>query len=218
MKNKKKMYSEFEAALVIEKLLRAVAHCHANGICHRDLKPENILIDKNGELKIIDFGLSKQRNRNLRKFRTRVGSPSYIAPEVLTTDEYGFECDIWSLGIILYVMLSGYLPFGGNNVEEVLTKVKRAYYDFNLPVFDKISWDCKDLISKMLSYYPNNRPSISKALQHKWLVTNLSKIYYEPLSNEVLLKIKEYKGDHPVFKKAALKLLVKMLDDSLPQI
>lgn len=70
----------------MEMLLRAIAHCHENGICHRDLKPENILIDVNDDVKIIDFGLSKQRNRNLRKFQTRVGTPNYVAPEILLSD------------------------------------------------------------------------------------------------------------------------------------
>ena len=117
----------------------------------------------------------------MRKFKTRVGSPSYIAPEVLTSDEYGFECDIWSLGVILYVMMSGYLPFGGKTVSDVLSKVKRAYYDYNLPAFDKISWNCKEFISKMLSYYPYNRPKASKALQHSFISGNLSKLLSEPL-------------------------------------
>ena len=173
MKMKNKMFSELEAALLIEKLLRALSHCHDKGICHRDLKPENIMIDNNGEVKIIDFGLSKQRNRNLRKFKTRVGSPCYIAPEVLLSDAYGFECDIWSIGVILYVMLSGYLPFGGLTVNEVLEKVQKGFYDYNLPVFDKISRDCKNLIQSMLKFYPQNRITAADALKDKWLTRQL---------------------------------------------
>lgn len=116
----KMVYSEKEAALIMEKLLRAVAHCHENGIAHRDLKLENILVDKSGEIKIIDFGLSKQRNRNLRQFRTKVGTPNYVAPEVIVSDKYGFECDVWSLGVILYILLSGFTPFGGKNTVDTL--------------------------------------------------------------------------------------------------
>ncbi|CDW82534.1 calcium-dependent protein [Stylonychia lemnae] len=211
--DRKKTFSEFDACLIIEKLLRAIAFCHENNICHRDLKPENILINQNLELKIIDFGLSKQRNRNLRVFKTRVGSPSYIAPEVLQTDQYGFECDIWSIGVILYVLVSGYMPFGAKSMTELLAKVKKGYYDFRAPTFDKVSSQCMDLISKMMSFYPKNRPIASKALQHEWFKINQAKISKTVIEKDVLLKLVEYRNI-PIVKRAALKVIIRTLDDA----
>lgn len=92
----------------MEKLFRAIGHCHANGIVHRDIKPENIMIGKDKEVKLIDFGLSKQSSSS--SLSTIAGTPYYMAPEVLE-GYYNNKCDIWSLGVLLYVLLSGYLPF-----------------------------------------------------------------------------------------------------------
>lgn len=104
----------------------------------------------------------------MRKFKTRVGTPNYVAPEVLDSEEYGFECDIWSLGVILYVMISGFTPFGGKDTEETISKVKRCIYDFNLPVFDRVSKNGLDIIRRMMFYYPENRPTAAQALEHDW--------------------------------------------------
>lgn len=94
----------------MEKLILAIIHCHANGVVHRDIKPENIMIGADGELKIIDFGLSKILHNNNNSLKSIVGTPFYMAPEVLEGN-YGNSCDIWSLGVLMYVLLCGYLPF-----------------------------------------------------------------------------------------------------------
>lgn len=94
----------------MEKLMRAVNHCHANGIVHRDIKPENIMIGKDKNLKLIDFGLARIHNSEKRNMRTVTGTPFFMAPEVLS-ESYDHKCDIWSLGVVMYVLLSGYLPF-----------------------------------------------------------------------------------------------------------
>lgn len=112
-------YTEEYAANLMKKLLRATAHMHTSRICHRDLKAENILfVDKseNSELKIIDLGLANKIRPN--DFKSTVGTPYYVAPEVLR-GSYGKECDIWSLGVIMYVMLCGYPPFEGEGRTEV---------------------------------------------------------------------------------------------------
>ena len=94
----------------MEKLVRAINHCHAQGIVHRDIKPENIMIGKDDEIKLIDFGLSHRVKYKTSSMQTIVGTPYYMAPEVLD-GKYNFKCDVWSLGVLMYVLLSGYLPF-----------------------------------------------------------------------------------------------------------
>ncbi len=94
----------------MERLLRAINHCHANGVVHRDIKPENIMIGADDQLKIIDFGLSKRSRDKNSLLSTIAGTPYYMAPEVLE-GEYNYKCDIWSLGVLMYVLVSGYLPF-----------------------------------------------------------------------------------------------------------
>jgi calcium-dependent protein kinase len=116
-------------------------------IAHRDIKPENVLINESGNLKLIDFGLSKQVKS--KKMNTIVGTPYYIAPEVLK-GKYNVKCDIWSLGVIMYILLSGYLPFGGTGAAEVFEKVQAGEYSFSQKEWKKVSDEGKDLINHML--------------------------------------------------------------------
>jgi calcium-dependent protein kinase len=104
------MFIEGEAAKIMKKLLRAINHCHASGVVHRDIKPENIMYGKDGEIKLIDFGLSKTVAGKHTQLTTIAGTPYYMAPEVID-GEYTQQCDVWSLGVLMYVLLSGYLPF-----------------------------------------------------------------------------------------------------------
>jgi calcium-dependent protein kinase len=110
VKEEKNGFNESEACIIMNKLFRAVNHCHASGVVHRDIKPENIMVGSDGELKIIDFGLSKLLSHSHTLLNSVVGTPFYMAPEVIDGN-YGSSCDIWSLGVLMYVLLSGYLPF-----------------------------------------------------------------------------------------------------------
>jgi len=110
-------FSEHHAAEIMEQMLSAVKHLHIHGIVHRDLKPENFLLatdEEDSEIKLIDFGLSKRFTSEEHHMHTVVGTPFYVAPEVLKGD-YNGQCDIWSLGVILYILLCGYPPFEGDN-------------------------------------------------------------------------------------------------------
>jgi calcium-dependent protein kinase len=143
----------------MKKLFLAINHCHSNGVVHRDLKPENIMYKENlnsstlydqADIKIIDFGLSKIFNpSDYKSMKTMVGTPYYVAPEVLD-GHYGNECDCWSLGIIMYAVLSGCLPFFGPTAKDVFDKIKEGKVNFAMKEFRNISDTAKDLISKLL--------------------------------------------------------------------
>lgn len=125
--------TEFEAAYIIRQVLSAIMYCHAKGVIHRDLKPENILIDsiqENGKInvKLIDFGTALFFSPQ-EKFKETLGTPYYIAPEVLM-GSYTEKCDIWSIGVILYILLSGTAPFNGNTDEDIMNAARKGTYSF----------------------------------------------------------------------------------------
>jgi len=169
----KRHLNEEEARLIIVQLLRAVSYLHMHEICHRDLKPENLLfVEPNSinSLKLIDFGMSKMMGSRGEAMTTKVGTPYYIAPEVLTGN-YGMQCDLWSVGVILYALLCGYPPFDGKSDTIVLAKVKRGNYNFNGAEWSGVSAEAKDLISKLLVMQPENRLTAEQALTHPWVAT-----------------------------------------------
>ena len=165
-------YNENDAAIIMRQLLSVVCYIHSKGILHRDLKPENILLETNtkGDLsiKIIDFGTSNYFDKN-SKLTLKVGTPYYIAPEVLKKD-YNNKCDIWSCGVIMYVLLSGSPPFDGPDDNAIMDKVKVGKYSFNGKEWNNISPEAKSLIKLMLTYDPKDRMSAEEALRHPWIV------------------------------------------------
>ena len=154
-------FSEKQAASLMKKILSSVKHLHEHGICHRDLKPENFLFSDNsseGEIKLIDFGLSKrfghiQEADPSEKMHTIVGTPYYVAPEVLKGN-YDFSCDVWSLGVILYIMLCGYPPFEGDNNKEIFKRVLQQKLEFDPEDWSDISDEAKNLLGLMLQKEP----------------------------------------------------------------
>ncbi|KAL4466461.1 hypothetical protein ABPG73_019079 [Tetrahymena malaccensis] len=164
-----KSFDEYKACNIIKQVLQAVNYCHSNKIVHRDLKPENLLYDNDTSsqtLKVIDFGTSRYYDPQ-NKLTQRLGTPYYIAPEVLKK-EYNEKCDIWSCGVILYILLCGYPPFASKVDSEILEKVKLGTYDFNKPEWRYVSEDAKKLINNMLQYNPQQRYSARQCLQDKW--------------------------------------------------
>lgn len=150
-----------------QQLISAVDFCHSRGVSHRDLKPENLLLDENGDLKISDFGLSAlpEHLRNDGLLHTRCGTPAYVAPEVLRKKGYdGGKADIWSCGVILYVLLAGFLPFQDENLMKMYTKIFKAEYEFP-PWF---SHESKRLISRLLVANPEKRITIPALMRVPW--------------------------------------------------
>ncbi|KAK3239829.1 Calcium-dependent protein kinase 15 [Cymbomonas tetramitiformis] len=163
-------YTEKDAARILRTILKVAAQCHALGVCHRDLKPENFLLSTAGsdaQLKAIDFGLSTffQPNGTLTEF---VGSPYYMAPEVLARN-YGPKVDCWSVGVILYILLTGVPPFNANSQEGILRAVREGDYDLESPPWPKISTGAKHLVRRLLCYDPVKRISAIEALDHPWV-------------------------------------------------
>eukprot|EP00903_Cladosiphon_okamuranus_P009815 g9329.t1 len=164
-------YSERDALTLVTKILSAIAYCHdEHNICHRDLKPENFLFKDradDAELKIIDFGLSRFEETNV-VMTTRVGTPYYIAPEVLGRN-YTKACDLWSIGVIAYILLCGYPPFYGKTDKDIFASVRRGEYDFPGPEWDTVSDAAKEFIGKLLVLDPGERPTASEALKLPWM-------------------------------------------------
>lgn len=155
-------------------LINAVDFCHSRGVYHRDIKPENLLLDENENLKVSDFGLSAltESKRQDGLLHTTCGTPAYVAPEVINRKGYdGAKADIWSCGVVLYVLLAGYLPFQDSNLMEMYRKIGKAAY--KCP-----NWfppEVRRLLSKMLDPNPNTRVSIAKIKESSWLRKVLNK-------------------------------------------
>lgn len=158
---------ENTARKYFQQLISAVDFCHSRNVCHRDLKPENLLLDENENLKVTDFGLSAFADckRQDGLLHTTCGTPAYVAPEVINRKGYdGAKADIWSCGVILFVLMAGYLPFHDSNIMELYKKIAKA--EFKFP-----NWfpsDVRRLITKILDPNPNTRISIAKIMEHSW--------------------------------------------------
>lgn len=167
---KKKVFGEKDAARYFKQILSAVVYCHSHHIVHRDLKPENLLLEsdeENANIKVIDFGTSQSFNPD-KKMNQKFGTPYYIAPEVLKKD-YTEKCDVWSCGVILYILLSGRPPFPGKNEAEIIKQVETGIYHMDTSEWKNVSPLAKDLIRHMLEINPIKRLSSLSALNHKWI-------------------------------------------------
>ena len=214
--NTNNMYTEREACLLMKQIIGAIEYCHNNGIAHRDLKPENLLYLKEGSeednpLKIADFGLSQ--SFNLKKMLTsKVGTSYYVPPEILAGN-YTEKCDIWSSGIILYILLSGEPPFNGPNDETIFARIKTYKYEFPEQKWSKISVEAKDLLTKML-IQEDKRLSASQVLQHPWFdIIKNEKITFEKLNFGKDNFFKEYKDSNQL-KKIVLLYIASKLEEN----
>ncbi|OII72491.1 calcium calmodulin dependent protein kinase [Cryptosporidium ubiquitum] len=164
-------FDEIYAANLMKQVLSTICYCHDHGIVHRDLKPENFLFlnkNYNAPLKIIDFGLAARVNNEDTSLNTRAGTPYYVAPEVLQ-GKYDKQCDMWSLGVILYILLCGYPPFHGSNDSVILHKVQKGVYAFKEEDWKHVSFLAIDLIRRLLTYNPADRITARDALNHPWI-------------------------------------------------
>ncbi|WZZ83108.1 hypothetical protein YC2023_103680 [Brassica napus] len=203
-------YTERAAAGVARTIAEVVMMCHVNGVVHRDLKPENFLFankKENSALKAIDFGLSVFFKPG-EKFKEIVGSPYYMAPEVLKRD-YGPEVDVWSAGVIIYILLCGVPPFWAETEQGVALAILRGVIDFKRDPWPQISESAKSLVRQMLNPDPTKRLTAQQVLAHPW-VQNAKKAPNVPLGDIVRSRLKQFSMMNR-FKKKVLRVIAEHL-------
>lgn len=216
-------FSEKVAAKLVKQIVGAVRYMHGLNVAHRDLKPENFLLsnekdvsDSNNYIKVIDFGLSKKYEPG-KDMATKACTPYYVAPEVLA-GKYSEQCDVWSLGVLIYVLLCGAPPFFGDSDAEVLQRVKKGHYDFDMPAWDVISKDAKDLVQKMLVMDPRKRYTAEQALHHRWVEKLAPNASNTVLSSSAFENLKAFRSQNKL-KKAALTVIAQQLcEDSIKDL
>ncbi|XP_008567090.1 PREDICTED: death-associated protein kinase 2 [Galeopterus variegatus] len=170
----KESLSEEEATSFIKQILDGVNYLHTKKIAHFDLKPENImLLDKNipiPHIKLIDFGLAHEIEDGV-EFKNIFGTPEFVAPEIVNYEPLGLEADMWSIGVITYILLSGASPFLGDTKQETLTNITAVSYDFDEEFFSQTSELAKDFIRKLLVKETRKRLTIQEALRHPWITS-----------------------------------------------
>ncbi|CAD8152055.1 unnamed protein product [Paramecium pentaurelia] len=201
-------FSESIAADYIRQILLATLHCHEQNIVHRDLKPENIIFiseDPQSQLKVIDFGTSRKFD-NQKVMSKRLGTPYYIAPEVLG-HSYTEKCDIWSCGVILYILLCGYPPFVGKTENQILDRVKLGKFTFDPEDWETVSKEAKEFITKLLRMDPNKRLSAKQALDDPWLVK------YAPstqVNKKALNNLRQFQAE-TILKQALMSYMITQM-------
>uniref|UniRef100_A0A671N0X2 non-specific serine/threonine protein kinase n=1 Tax=Sinocyclocheilus anshuiensis TaxID=1608454 RepID=A0A671N0X2_9TELE len=174
---RQKFFSEREASAVLHTITKTVEYLHAQGVVHRDLKPSNILyVDESGNpesIRICDFGFAKQLRAENGLLMTPCYTANFVAPEVLKKQGYDAACDIWSLGVLLYTMLTGFTPFANgpeDTPEEILARIGSGKFSLSGGYWNSVSFEAKDLVSKMLHVDPHKRLTAAQVLRHPWIV------------------------------------------------
>lgn len=198
-------FDEKDGAIVMKQLLSAINYCHKKNIVHRDLKPENMLLEQDKDLeklKIVDFGTSLTFDPD-RALDEKLGTAYYIAPEVIKKS-YNEKCDLWSCGVIMYILLSGEPPFNDPKAdnEAIMKKVEKGKYDLTKGIWKTVSKEAKDLIKKLLTYKPEDRISAEDALQHPWIKEFKVEVDEEATSN-ALTCLKAFRSEQKLKVAAA---------------
>ena len=175
---KKKSYSEADARDLVVKMLKAVAFCHKRKIAHCDMKPKNLLLmsdDNDSFIKLADFGFAARVHKP-KSLTKQCGTPFFVAPEILTRKPYDQQSDMWSVGCIVFLLLSGNLPFMGRSQKELFRKIVAGRYVFKEEDWAGVSDDAKDLVSKMLVLDPDERITAEQALRHPYLLLSTDRL------------------------------------------
>eukprot|EP00408_Alexandrium_pacificum_P050927 CAMPEP_0171265126 /NCGR_PEP_ID=MMETSP0790-20130122/57961_1 /TAXON_ID=2925 /ORGANISM="Alexandrium catenella, Strain OF101" /LENGTH=471 /DNA_ID=CAMNT_0011733779 /DNA_START=60 /DNA_END=1475 /DNA_ORIENTATION=+ len=214
-KHEGQAFGEAQAARIMQQILGAVHYMHQKQFVHRDIKPENFLMqnkDRDAPIKVIDFGLAKSFTPGKSVLKTKAGTPYYVAPQVLTNQGgYNEKCDIWSCGVLCYIILCGYPPFYGERDSDILKMVKAGRFEFPSPDWDSVSADGKSVISQMLVFNPSDRPSAGRLLEHPWFRICDSGQAVK-LNKDFGSKLRKFTGASKL-KKVALTLIAQHLKE-----
>lgn len=172
----KSYYNEREARDTCQIVFSAIHYCHKKKVAHRDLKPENLLLTSehdDSDIKIADFGFAK-RVKKPKSLTTQCGTPGYVAAEILEGKPYDTMADMWSIGVIVYILLGGYPPFIESNQRTLFRKIRKGQYEFHPEYWGQVSEDAKDLIRSLLTVNPDERANANDALKNKWIGADAS--------------------------------------------
>jgi serine/threonine protein kinase len=175
---KKKSYSEADARDLVVKMLKSVAYCHQRKIAHCDMKPKNLLLmseENDSFIKLADFGFAA-RVHAPKTLTKQCGTPFFVAPEILMRKPYDHQSDMWSVGCIIFLLLSGNLPFMGRSQKELFRKIVAGKFEFSGDDWANVSDDAKDLVRRMLVLDPDERISSAEAIRHSWLKTSRDRL------------------------------------------
>lgn len=213
----KEFYSEADAQKVVQTLASAIKYCHDRDIVHRDLKPENILLSDDTEdatIKIADFGFAKKvdvvTGDDGATLSTACGTPGYVAPEILKGEKYGREVDLWSLGIITYILLSGYPPFHDDNQGRLFKKIRSGIFKFDSPYWDNISQEAKDFVKSLLTVDPKARMTVEQVFDNAWLKESAEEAKQHDLT-QALTELKRFQARKKWKKGTAAVIAVNKL-------
>uniref|UniRef100_A0A8B9JW36 non-specific serine/threonine protein kinase n=1 Tax=Astyanax mexicanus TaxID=7994 RepID=A0A8B9JW36_ASTMX len=211
---RQKFFSEREASAVLFTITKTVEYLHAQGVVHRDLKPSNILyVDESGNpesIRICDFGFAKQLRAENGLLMTPCYTANFVAPEVLKKQGYDAACDIWSLGVLLYTMLTGFTPFANgpeDTPEEILARIGSGKFSLTGGYWNSVSTEAKDLVSKMLHVDPHQRLTAAQVLRHPWIV-----------HKDQLPKYQLNRQDAPHLVKGAMAATYSALNRNVPPV
>lgn len=213
----KECYSEMNARDLSRVLLETLAFLHDRCIVHRDLKPENLLLktlDDDSAITLADFGYAARLSaRDEKSLRDSCGTPGYVAPEILCKKRYGTKVDMWSCGVIIFILLGGYPPFGGDD-HEMLQMIRVGKFRFDPTYWDSVSEEAKDLIKKLLTVDPDKRLSAAEALKHPWICETDDAHLASRTLDANLAAIKQYNAKRKLQRAVKLVILMNQLGRS----